>query len=227
MPPHVKLDAYTDIELAKRQLVFLNGWIAPFFKAAAILFPGVRSRVEQIQVNQASCRREANMQLARIGNDVISMRKLHALTGSHSSHSTSKQTQLPPDNALCKGDAPAMSASMPARPAERQVSAEGVVTRLPLEIYTALTALDDGLVETLRAGDIRLVSSEWFLAQPDGYRIQRRQDLEALEALDSASPLLTPDEAVELIRQGTRGAASLTYGCALRDSTLRGTQRPA
>ena len=79
----------------------------------------------------------------------------------------SKQTQLPPDNALSKDDAPATSASMPARPAERHVSAEDGAIGLPLEIYTALTALDDGLVETLRAGDIRLVSSEWFLAQPD------------------------------------------------------------
>ena len=101
-------------------------------------------------------------------------------------------------------------------------SDEDGATRLPLEIYEALTALDDGLVETLRAGDIRLVSAEWFLAQPDGYRIQRRQDLEVLP-----SALLTPDAAVKLVRQGNRGAGSLTYGCALRDSKLRGTQRPA
>ena len=95
---------------------------------------------------------------------------------------------------------------------------------LPHEIYTALTKLDDGLVEALRAGDIRLVRSEWFLALSDGDRIQRRQDLEALAP---ASPLLTTDEAVALLRQGNRGVGSLTYGCAHRDSTLRRTPRSA
>ena len=92
------------------------------------------------------------------------------------------------------------------------------------EIYTALTKFDDGLVETLRAGDIRLVRSEWFLALPDGDRIKRRQDLEALAP---ASPLLTPDEAVALLRQGNHGVGSLTYGCAHRDSTLRRAPRSA
>ena len=95
---------------------------------------------------------------------------------------------------------------------------------LPHEIYTALTKFDDGLVEAFRAGDIRLVRSEWFLALPDGYRIQRRQDLEALAP---ASPLLMPEEAVALLRQGNRGVGSLTYGCALRDSILRGIPRSA
>ena len=104
------------------------------------------------------------------------------------------------------------------------VTTGGRSGNLPHEIYTALTKFDDGLVEALRAGDIRLVRSEWFLALPDGYRIQRRQDLEALAP---ASPLLTPDEAVVLLRQGNRGVGSLTYGCALRDSTHRRTPRSA
>ena len=79
--------------------------------------------------------------------------------------------------------------------------------KLPPEIYTALATFDEDLIKALRKGDIRLVGSEWFLAQPDGYRIQRRQDLEA-------RALLTPDEAVELIQEGNRGVGSLTYGCA-------------
>ena len=79
--------------------------------------------------------------------------------------------------------------------------------KLPREIYTALATFDEDLIKALRDGDIRLVGSDWFLAQPDGYRIQRRQDLEA-------RALLTPDEAVELIQEGNRGVGSLTYGCA-------------
>ena len=104
------------------------------------------------------------------------------------------------------------------------VTTGGRPGNLPHEIYTALTKLDDGFVEALQAGDIRLVRSEWFLALPDGDRIKRRQDLEALAP---ASPLLTPDEAVALLRQGNRGVGSLTYGCAHRDSTLRRTPRSA
>ena len=88
--------------------------------------------------------------------------------------------------------------------------------KLPPEVYTALATFDEDLIKALRAGDICLVRSEWFLAQPVGYRIRRRQDLEA-------RALLTPDEAVELIQEGNRGVGSLTYGCALCDSTLRGT----
>ena len=104
------------------------------------------------------------------------------------------------------------------------VTTGGRPGNLPHEIYTALTKLDDGFVEALQAGDIRLVRSEWFLALPDGDRIKRRQDLEALAP---ASPLLTPDEAVALLRQGNRGVGSLTYGCAHRDSTLRRAPRSA
>ena len=79
-----------------------------------------------------------------------------------------------------------------------------------------LTALDDGLATVLGAGDIRLVRSAWLLAQPAGYRIVRRQDLEALEARGvSPSPLLKPDEAVALVRRGDRSAGAVTHGwCA-------------
>ena len=80
-------------------------------------------------------------------------------------------------------------------------------------IYGPLTALDDRLIEVLGAGDIRLVRSAWLLAQPAGYRIVRRQDLEALERTGvSPSPLLRPDEAVALVREGRRCVGALTYG---------------
>ena len=82
---------------------------------------------------------------------------------------------------------------------------------LPAEIRSALTKLDDRLVKVLHAGDIRLVRSAWLLAQPSGYRIARRQDLEALEASGaSPSPLLSPEEAVALVREGNRSAGALT-----------------
>ena len=50
---------------------------------------------------------------------------------------------------------------------------------------------DDQLVEVLMRGDIRLVSAAWFRAQPEGFRISMRQDLEKLDHLDPA-PLLSP-----------------------------------
>ena len=83
---------------------------------------------------------------------------------------------------------------------------------LPLEIYKALTALDDRLVEVLARGDICLVRTEWLLAQPDDYRIERRQALEALEHKNGLSPLLTPAEAVALVRKGTRGVGVASHG---------------
>ena len=84
---------------------------------------------------------------------------------------------------------------------------------LPLEIYKALTALDDQLVAALERRDVRLVRPAWLLAQPEGYRMQRRQALEELERGGaSPSPLLSPDEAVQLIRRGDRSVGALSYG---------------
>ena len=85
---------------------------------------------------------------------------------------------------------------------------------LNADVRLALTALDDRLVKVLEAGDIRFVRSSWLLAQPDAYRIQKRQDLEALEQ-SGASPLLSPTEAVAIVRKGNRSAGILSYGCAL------------
>ena len=84
---------------------------------------------------------------------------------------------------------------------------------LPAEIRTALTKLDDPLVAALERSDVRLVRSSWILSEATS-RMPFRQQLEALEAERgaSASPLLSPEEAVALIRRGDRSVGSLTYG---------------
>jgi hypothetical protein len=79
---------------------------------------------------------------------------------------------------------------------------------LPAEIHCVLTKLDDRLVKALERGDVKLLRSAWLLAQPDGYLLQRRQDLEA-------GALLTPAEAVALIREGKRGAGVVSHGWLL------------
>jgi hypothetical protein len=77
-------------------------------------------------------------------------------------------------------------------------------------------ALDDRLVRVLTEKDIRLLRVEWLLAQPKGYKIQRRQDLEELERADQElSPLLTGEEAAALIRNGAREVGALSYGWLL------------
>ena len=45
-----------------------------------------------------------------------------------------------------------------------------------------------------------------------GSRIQRRQELEALEESGAEQPLLRPEEAAALVRRGDRSAGALTYG---------------
>ena len=80
-------------------------------------------------------------------------------------------------------------------------------------VVAALSPLDDRILEVLGSGDIRLVRSEWFVLQPEGYHIQRRQELEILEKAGAVpSPLLSADEAVALVRKCNRGAAALSYG---------------
>jgi hypothetical protein len=60
-------------------------------------------------------------------------------------------------------------------------------------------------------GDIRIVSTSWLLAQPESYRLQRRQDLEKRESRAEA-PFLTCDAAAKLIQQHNRGMGALSYG---------------
>jgi hypothetical protein len=75
-----------------------------------------------------------------------------------------------------------------------------------------LSALDERLVKGLRAGDIRLVRSAWLLGSTMPGRMQKRQDLESLEAAGGESPLLSPEEAAQLVGRGNRSAGALTYG---------------
>jgi hypothetical protein len=102
-------------------------------------------------------------------------------------------------------------AAMPAASAPVATTPDAVTALLAPEVYDALAALDKRLLERLGAGNIRFVRSAWLLAQRAGFRMLCRQDLEALEARGE-SPLLQPDEAVALVREGRRGAGVLTYG---------------
>ena len=80
------------------------------------------------------------------------------------------------------------------------------------DIRRTLSALDERLREVLGRRAIRLVSSEWVLAQPEGFRMLRRQELEEFERNGSGSPLLSDQEAVALLMRGDRSVGALTYG---------------
>ena len=101
-------------------------------------------------------------------------------------------------------------------PVPRQPSADGgvvlVKATLPAEVYRALSAFDDGLANVLGKAIIRLLRSEWLLAQAEGFRLPYRQQLEELERDGaSPSPLLSPAEAVALLQQGDRSIGSVTH----------------
>lgn len=84
---------------------------------------------------------------------------------------------------------------------------------VPPHIKALLSKLDDRLAEVLGSGAIRLVRIAWLETQPRDYRMQRCQDLEAIERSGvSPSPLLTPQEAVDLLRKGSRSIGTLSYG---------------
>ena len=54
--------------------------------------------------------------------------------------------------------------------------------------------------------------SEWLGKQPPEFKMPMRQELEKLEQSGaSPSPLLSPDEAVALIREGTRGVGVVSH----------------
>ena len=76
-----------------------------------------------------------------------------------------------------------------------------------------LSELDARLLDRLRTGDIRLLRTSWLVQRGSCSRIMRRQELEALEREGaSPSPLLSPDEAFELVSQADRSVGALTYG---------------
>lgn len=81
-----------------------------------------------------------------------------------------------------------------------------------------LKQLDKRIVGVMEIGDIRLLRREWLMSRPAGFRMQRRQQLEALEISVSnatspqMSPLLSPAEASELLQRGERAIGVLSYG---------------
>ena len=99
---------------------------------------------------------------------------------------------------------PAITAAPAATPAAPPAEASPA---LGAELAT-LSSLDDHLAHALEDGALRLLSSSWLKRQPEGYRIQRRQQLEALKT----SPFLSATEAVALLRRGTRSIGVLSYG---------------
>ena len=54
--PFGRVTPYDDKDLMARQLVFLDGWVSPLFKAAAILYPCVKPRLEAIEQCRKACR---------------------------------------------------------------------------------------------------------------------------------------------------------------------------
>ena len=100
---------------------------------------------------------------------------------------------------------------------EERASSEGPSSGkgVSIEALQLLSQLDEQkLIKALESEDIRLGRREWLLAQPDDYRLQKRQDLEERER-DGESPLLRGHEAVALIRNGQREVGVLSYGWLL------------
>ena len=52
-----KLVPYTEEELAARQLVFIDDWVWPLYKVAAILFPGAKNRLAELERNREACKK--------------------------------------------------------------------------------------------------------------------------------------------------------------------------
>ena len=90
-----------------------------------------------------------------------------------------------------------------------------------IQALRVLLQLDEQrLIKVLLALDIRLLCRVWLLAQPDDYRLPRRQDLEKLQEKlerDGATllPFLSGSDAVVLIRNAAREVGALSYGWLL------------
>ena len=115
----------------------------------------------------------------------------------------------PPTEMAGRETASAGAAGEEAAPLTSLAASPPLATPLSQEMVQSLTRLDDRLVDVLERGDIRLVRSDWLLAQPEEYRIVRRQDL---APVGGVPPHLSPEEAAGLIRQGRRCVGVLTYG---------------
>jgi len=67
--PCGKLTPYTDEELTARQLIFVDGWIQPLFKAAAILYPGVKGRLGAINECREGCKVVTTKKASRLSEE--------------------------------------------------------------------------------------------------------------------------------------------------------------
>ena len=76
---------------------------------------------------------------------------------------------------------------------------DGIDDENNAEVLRELRLLDSDLVASLQRGDIRLLRATWLCAQPDGFRLPNRQELEALLDVDIARGLREV-QLVELIQ---------------------------
>jgi hypothetical protein len=74
----------------------------------------------------------------------------------------------------------------------------------------SLTRLDDRLSEALGRGYIRLVKPDWLIAQSvaGGFLVRPCQELRMMQP----SPLLSPEDAVDVLRRANRSVGALTLG---------------
>ena len=71
------------------------------------------------------------------------------------------------------------------------------------QLVAVLSKLDSGLEDALRGDHIRLLRSAWLRARPPGWKMLRRQELEAMEA-QGEQPFLSSAEAVDALRAADR-----------------------
>ena len=55
LPTAAKATPYTEDELKQRQLGFLDGWVGPFFRAAAEIYPSVGARLQALVECREAC----------------------------------------------------------------------------------------------------------------------------------------------------------------------------
>ena len=97
--------------------------------------------------------------------------------------------------------------------APSELLASRTSTPLPPKLRQALSELDEIVIQVLMCGAIRLLCVKWLLIQPANFKMPNRQALEEIERSGaSPSPLLSPQEAVELVERGDRSIGALTYG---------------
>ena len=74
-----------------------------------------------------------------------------------------------------------------------------------------LRSFDRHLTAALRRGIIHLISVQFLLEQPEGYKLPRMQELQV-----HGGALLTPEQAATLLWRADRSIFVHSYGCACR-----------